>query len=195
MKKSTWKIDLKSAVFLVIITTVCTLFLSGTNALYQGVIAERQKTLRMEILQDFGITFTEMDFSSSFDNNVDVIQDRKNTYFVFKGAPRQGAIDTTGQGLWGTIQLLIMINEESKQITKLKVLHHTETPGLGGRIEEDVFLNQFQGLNYSDSVKIVKEKKGEPGEVDAISGATVTSKSVETIINNAIQRYQAKTGR
>jgi Na+-transporting NADH:ubiquinone oxidoreductase subunit C len=88
-----------------------------------------------------------------------------------------------------------LINEETEKITELKVMHHTETPGLGGRIEEEWFLSQFRDLDYFDSVKIVKERTGARGEVDAISGATVTSRSMENIINSALNRYREKVGR
>lgn len=193
--KQIWKKDLTSFAFLFAVTTVCTLFLSGANAVYQGVLAERQKELRMEILSKFGVVFTEENFTERFDENVDMITDRKNTYFIFQGTPRQGGITTSGTGLWGTIELLVLINEETEKIMELKVMHHTETPGLGGRIEEEWFLSQFRDLDYSGSVKIVRERTGARGEVDAISGATVTSRSVEDIINDALSRYRQKVGR
>jgi Na+-transporting NADH:ubiquinone oxidoreductase subunit C len=195
MKKKTWIPDLKSALFLVIVITVCTLFLSATNSLYQGVIAERQKVLRMEILTDFGISFTEDTFSVKFNETVEVVTDRRSTYFLYKGTPKQAGIITTGAGLWGTIDLLLIIDENSGVIKKLKVLHHTETPGLGGRIEEEWFTSQFSDLDYSKGIKIVQKRTGAAGEVDGISGATVTSNSVEAIINNGLERYREKTGR
>ena len=73
MKKGLWKNDLTSLVFLIIITTVCTLFLSGANTVYQGVLAERQKELRMGILSTFGVSFTEDTFTERFNENVEVI--------------------------------------------------------------------------------------------------------------------------
>jgi Na+-transporting NADH:ubiquinone oxidoreductase subunit C len=69
---------------------------------------------------------------------------------------------------------------------ELKVLAHGETPGLGGRIEEAWFQDQFKGLDVSAGVKVEKEKKGVAGEVDAIAGATRTGNAVMTIINKAI---------
>jgi len=195
MKENTWKIDLKSALFLVIIITVCTLFLSITNNLYQGVIAERQKIIRMEILEDFGVSFSNDTFPSLFAENVETIIDRKSTYFIFKGTPQKAGIITSGSGLWGIIDLLIIINVDTKVIQKLRVLSHTETPGLGGKIEEEWFTSQFNDLDYSEDVKIVNNRTGATGEVDAISGATATSRSVETIINTAIQRYMDRNKR
>ena len=67
------KSDIKSGIFLVIVIIVCTLFLSGANAFYQGVLAERQRGLRMKVLETFGISFTEDNFNTLFSDNVDIV--------------------------------------------------------------------------------------------------------------------------
>lgn len=69
-------------------------------------------------------------------------------------------------GFQSFINILIGVELKTKKITKIKIIEHLETPGLGARIEEDTFLSQFQNQ------ELEKQK------VDAITGATISSKAV-----------------
>jgi len=62
------------------------------------------------------------------------------------------------------------------------IVSNTETPGLGSRIEEDFFTNRFEGLSVSD-VKLSKEG----GKVDAITGATISSKAVTDAVQRGLE--------
>jgi RnfABCDGE-type electron transport complex G subunit len=183
--------NLKMVVFLLIVTTLCTLFLSFVNRFYQKGIALQQRELRVKILQAFNVVFGEEDFDKVFNESIDIVEDPRGTFYIYRGAPLQAALLLSGSGLWSVIELLLFVNEDTKTVTELKVLTQAETPGLGARIEEDAFLDQFKGLDYSEEVKVVVEKKGEPGEVDAISGATKTSQSVQVIINDGIDTFRS----
>lgn len=178
--------NIKMAIFLLIVTSLCTVFLSFVNRIYEKGVAQQQKELRMKILEYFEISFEEENFDKVFSDNVEIVKEAKDIYFIYKGEPPQAAMLISGSGLWSVIELLLVVNEKEKQIKKLEVLSQAETPGLGARIEEDTFLSQFEGLDYSENVKIVIDKKGEPGEINAVSGATKTSKSVQTIINEGL---------
>ena len=80
-----------------------------------------------------------------------------------------------------------------KRITGLEILEQVETPGLGGRISEDSFLNQFKGISTEPQVNYVKNKKPEkPNEIRAITGATISSRSVVAIINKNIKAFRGK---
>ena len=72
----------------------------------------------------------------------------------------------------------------------IEVLDHSETPGLGGRITEESFKKQFAGKKVKPNLSIVKERKAaNPNEVDAITGATNTSKGIEAFINDAMKEF------
>ncbi len=75
-------------------------------------------------------------------------------------------IDRMGFG--GTIKILGGLELRTDEITGMKIVEHLETPGLGERISKPEFLNQFLGK----STKIKAE------EVDAITGATISSTAV-----------------
>lgn len=178
---------LRAAVILLVLTSVCTLLLAGGNLLYEGVKAERQRTLRMAILDVFGEKFDDGSFDEVFRGLVTVEERPKDkaTLFLYQGTPRQAALLVSGPGLWGVIEMLVYFDTDALRITRVNVISQAETPGLGGRIEEEWFLNQFRSLSYATPVRIVKQRTGDASEVDAIAGATNTSRSVEEIINRA----------
>ncbi|WP_319372233.1 FMN-binding protein [uncultured Ilyobacter sp.] len=97
----------------------------------------------------------------------------------------------SGKGLWGTIYGVIATNNEIDKIIGIEITSHSETPGLGGRIEESWFLNQFRGEEVPDKIKIVMgvgrgDTISKNSLVDGITGATRTSESVENIINKKL---------
>lgn len=100
------------------------------------------------------------------------------------------AILFTGKGLWGTITGVIGINSDFSRILGIDFISQNETPGLGGRISEKWFKDQFKDEKIIDS-KIKFNYPGGNGDfdkdnnqVDAISGATITSRSMDRILNN-----------
>ncbi len=94
------------------------------------------------------------------------------------------AMLTEGAGFQGPIKLMIGFDTSLSRITGIEVLENIETPGLGNRITEKWFKEQFRGR--LTPVGYVKGKKPEdPHDIQAISGATISSRSVVKIVNNA----------
>ncbi len=87
--------------------------------------------------------------------------------------------------MWGSITLTYVVNSYNWKILGLKVVEQKETVGLGARISEDDFGNKFIGINAENGVKSVPIKVMN-NEFDAISGATVSSKSIEKIVNKSL---------
>ncbi|MDX9800491.1 MAG: FMN-binding protein [Spirochaetia bacterium] len=100
----------------------------------------------------------------------------------------------SGSGLWGTITGVIAVTPDLKTIKGLEIISHNETPGLGGRIDEQWFKEQFAGEAIASDDAAVKVRKGSGGsdndpsnsEVEGITGASLTSASIQTIVNNVI---------
>ena len=85
---------------------------------------------------------------------------------------------------------------EKQAITGFKVVDMRETPGLGDRMRSDPdFLKNFQDLDAAivdgkpaNPVKVVKHgSKKHPWEIDAISGATISSRAVGKLIGTSVQ--------
>ena len=97
-----------------------------------------------------------------------------------------------GKGLWGPIWGYVVLSEDKTTIKGVSFAHKSETPGLGAKITEEEFANAFIGKKLYDqngmftSVRVVK--KGQEGNirkenrVDAISGATITSRGVDEMM-------------
>jgi len=88
-----------------------------------------------------------------------------------------------GLGFADRIEILVGVNADASTITGINVLSQKETPGLGDNITREDFRVQFAGTPASAPFKAVKRGPAAPGEIRALSGATVSSDSVCSIVN------------
>jgi electron transport complex protein RnfG len=94
---------------------------------------------------------------------------------VFDGKPNTVALESYGKGYGGDIGVIVAVNLENDRIVGVGVTTHSETPGVGSKAKDDPrFSEQFQGLSIKDPLKV----KGDGGQIDAVSGATITSRGV-----------------
>jgi electron transport complex protein RnfG len=94
---------------------------------------------------------------------------------VFEGKPNTVAFETSGKGYGGDIGVVVAVNIENDQIVGVGVTTHRETPGVGSRAKTDVkFAAQFKGQPVGEPFKV----KADGGKIDALSGATVSSRGV-----------------
>lgn len=106
----------------------------------------------------------------------------------------------SGKALWGTVNGIIAMEKNLKTIKGIDIISHNETPGLGGRIEEEWFLKQFQGETIGENnIKVVQGSgdgnyNPDDGIVDGIVGATRTSHSIEVMINKKIKSLREEAG-
>ena len=103
------------------------------------------------------------------------------------------AVHVEGMGRQGPIRGVLGIGPDRKTITALRFYQQQETPGYGGRIASEEFLDQFRGKTilapgYEPGIILVRRSRG-PNHVNAITGATVTSVSVARMINRAVAAF------
>ena len=84
----------------------------------------------------------------------------------------------------GLVQILVGINAV-KTIKGIEMLELNDTPGLGQRAEEPEFKGQFAGKS-GESLTVTKSGNAGEGEINAISGATITSRAVTNAVNAAL---------
>jgi Na+-transporting NADH:ubiquinone oxidoreductase subunit C len=102
-----------------------------------------------------------------------------------------------GAGLWGAIWGYVAVEDDNETVAGAIFEHASETPGLGAKIAEPAFYTQFRGKKLSDagqfsSVKVIKGgANGSANGVDAISGATMTSKAVSVSLEQWLGAYKA----
>ncbi len=96
------------------------------------------------------------------------------------------AVPFTGTGLWGPISGFLALSPDLSTIRRVTFFQHSETPGLGGRIDESKFKQQFEGAR-------VLLPDGTPGvDVQAIDGATMTSERVDAMLDRILARVHAQ---
>lgn len=101
-------------------------------------------------------------------------------------------VKAAGQGYADKIELLVGLDAQGKRITGLFVLEQKETPGLGAKILEDAWRGQFKEKSTEKTLSVVKGGEVKEDEIDAISGATISSKSVTGIVNIMVADVASK---
>ncbi len=104
----------------------------------------------------------------------------------FKGYAIEGA----GAGFQDVIRLLYGYDPAKKRVIGMYILDSRETPGLGDKIFKDAaFTGTFADLAVDPEIVVVKTGRTKNNEVDAITGATISSRAVVRIINEAHGRW------
>ncbi|MBI5902610.1 MAG: RnfABCDGE type electron transport complex subunit G [Deltaproteobacteria bacterium] len=118
----------------------------------------------------------------------------KEKLVVYKGIGADGepvglAFEANGGGFQGNISIMVGLSLDYLRLKGIKILEQVETPGLGNRIGEPDFENQFKGVEITPKVEYIKNRKPEkPNQIQSITGATISSDAVVKNINNAIRK-------
>lgn len=109
------------------------------------------------------------------------------------------AVRFAGSGLWGPVEGFLCFEEDMRTIFAVTFYRQEETPGLGGEISSSAFTDQFEGLSAvgsdgSPGIRVVGDGADEINEVDAISGATMTSDKVEDMLNRTLEEMIGRDG-
>ena len=121
-----------------------------------------------------------------------VIQkDGKSAYYSlfrvnYEGKQAGWVIKAGGQGYADKIEVLIGLDPAAEIITGLFILEQKETPGLGNKIIFPQWRNQFVRKKTDVPLVVGKGKDRTPNTIDAVTGATISSRSVTTIVNRTI---------
>jgi len=103
------------------------------------------------------------------------------------------AIPSDGPGFADTISVLYGYNPERRKVIGMWILDSRETPGLGDKIYKDAaFVANFDDLAIEPPIVATKKGKSKPNEIDAITGATISSVAVAKIINKGNDYWVAK---
>ena len=117
--------------------------------------------------------------------------------------PSQYVLPVYGKGLWSTLYGFIALEPDCVTVRGITFYQHGETPGLGGEVDNEAWKASWKGKKVFDFEKsfdvqlgVVKNASGD-FEVDALSGATITSNGVSNLVKywlgtNAFGRYLAK---
>jgi H+/Na+-translocating ferredoxin:NAD+ oxidoreductase subunit G len=113
----------------------------------------------------------------------------KRSFFVgvFDGKPNTVATEVYGTGYGGPIGVMVAINLDTDKVVGVGITTSSESPGMGARAKTDpTFVDQFRGLPVTELPKV----KADGGKIDAISGATITSRGVCAAVGQALEIYK-----
>ena len=156
-------------VFLIIIVFVSvSLVMLLSNVTKARITAQRDEA----IISQFKVIFPDIQ-----DYNL-----RDVFYEIYSGGAITGyAFIAKGQGYGGEISILVGINSNFT-VKKITIIANTETPGLGTKISENFFIDQFAGLTSSE-ISLAKDG----GKIDAVTGATISSQAVVNAVKNQLE--------
>lgn len=172
---------LAPALILFVICLVVTALLAGTNLLTKDRIAAQAELLAAEsrmVVLPGAETFEENDGFYTGLNGGEVVG------YVF---------ETESKGYGGTVKVMTGISADG-EITGTVILEHAETPGLGANAERTSFTDQYKQPVPADGITVVKNQAAGEGEVEALTGATISSRAVTDAVNKAIEQYNTVKG-
>ena len=147
------------------------------------------------ILDNQGKIVKDLDPVKDF--NYSVAEGEHLIYMAEVNQTTKWIIPLYGKGLWGAIWGYIALNDDRNTINGVYFSHAGETPGLGANIVTPAFRKPFEGKQIIKegkfaSIAIMKVGQTAEGQdqVDAISGGTITSKGVETMLRSSIAPYE-----
>jgi len=119
------------------------------------------------------------------------VQDGENELDIFvaefDGKRNIVAFESSGIGFDGKIGVMVGYNLEKDELVGMRVTTHTETQGIGSRAKTDsAFIDQFEGMSVESGFKV----KPDGGDIDALSGATITSRGVSAGVADSIEKYK-----
>ena len=168
----------RSAIVLTIICVVAGVALAASYAATSPIIAEQQeRALQESLLRAFPS-------AERFTVNDEV--DDVSIYEAWEAEELRGyVVVTEEQGYGGSIELAVGVDLSGTVVAPVQVIGHTETPGLGSRITQDWFREQFEGKDL-DSRLLLGE------DVEALAGATVSANAVSIGVNSALREVSSR---
>ena len=175
-------------VFLMVVCVASATSLAMTHRVTNPLILQHQEATRAAAMaqvlpeaddfedatEDFSDLLDDPDFADIVEVNVGLRQ----------GDPVGNVITVAPTGYVDEIVTMVGISDGT--ITGVSILRQIETPGLGARVVEEDFKSQFLGLSSTDTVAL----KNDGGQIDALAGATESSRAVADGVDQATRLYE-----
>ncbi len=182
---------MREIIKMIVVLTVLSSFSGGLLAAIRGGTKDKIETQQLLFVK--GPAIRSILEGCSNDPIVDRFKikdgDIERSFFVgiFDGKANAVAFESAGKGFGGDIGIMVGVTLDNDKIIDIGVTTHSETPGIGSKAKTDPkFSNQFKGLAAVEPCKV----KPDGGEIDSISGATVTSRGVCGGVSNAAEIYK-----
>ena len=181
---------MREMIKMVIVLTILSCFSGGVLAYLRNGTKDRIENQVLEFVKGPAVRTI---FEGAENNPIEdrfVLKDGdiERTIFVavYEGEPRGGAFETFGKGYGGEVGLMVGINLQDDRLMGVGVTTHAETPGMGAKAKSDpAFVEQFKEQPTGSPIKVTADG----GSINAISGATITSRAVSSAATEASELY------
>jgi electron transport complex protein RnfG len=182
---------MREMIKMVIVLTILSCFSGGVLAYLRNSTQERIDNQVLEFVKGPAVRaiFEEASNNPIEDRFTLKDGDVERTFFVeaIDGEPQAVAFETFGKGYGGDVGLMVGINIKEDKLVGVGVTTHAETPGMGARAKTDPgFVAQFRGKSIDNPIKVLADG----GEINALSGATITSRAVSAATTEACDVYK-----
>jgi len=182
---------MREMVTMVVVLTILSAFSGGLLSGLRNATASRIEVQQLKFVKGPAIKTILEGVSNDPIADRFSIQDgeaeRKIFIGKFDGKANTVVLESFGKGYGGDIGLMVAVNVEDDSIVGVGVTTHSETPGLGATAKDDPgFASQFKGMPIKETFKVTNDG----GKVNAISGATITSRAVCSAASDAGIIYQ-----
>jgi len=163
----------------------------GVLAAIQNVTRDRIEYQQLKFVK--GPTIKQIMEGCTNDPLIDrlkLVDEGRDLHFFlgkFESKPDAVAFETFGKGFGGVMGVIVGIDIKTDKIIGVGVTTHSETPGVGSRAKTDPkFTAQFEGVSIKEPFKV----KADGGQIDALTGATISSRGVCGAVVEAAEIYQ-----
>ncbi len=178
--------NLRPAIVLTAVTTIVSALLTVTHNLTyvdtSGVLTDKLRSKCTELMGSGSYTLVADWLEAGYDiarpDDVAKLIKKDDGSIAFE-------IVTSGYNKNG-LDMLVAMNADGS-VSGIAVVSLTETPGLGSNVNDAEFLSRFEGI--SDEAVIVKKTPSADNEVEAVTGATYSSKGVAAAVNVAVRTF------
>jgi len=173
---------------MILFVFVMAIITSGILLGVEAITAERIKNnqdakIKIAILEAHDIEYSLTSINNTFDLEIEIITVDDWTFYVNPDTDNV-SFAVSGGGVWGPIEGILTLESDFQTILDVSILQQEETPGLGGVIAEKGYLDTFVGKIMIPIFEINKDpSENANNEIDAIVGATNTSKRFQDIMN------------
>jgi len=185
--------------FMIIITAFFTLSLASINELTSDKINHNEEIkIKKSLLYVFNILPEDKAMIDKiYEDTISTLNKNDRKIFVARIDNKiiGYAFEIQGNALWGVVKGYAAISPDLKRLLGIDFISHSETPGLGGRISEAEYKEQFRNLELVGSREdYIIHRPNPGGNIDGISGATLTSESVRSFLNEDIRNFLRSFG-
>lgn len=188
---------LKDAGILFVITLLAGLMLGFVYELTKEPIAEQERKAIQDacrvVFSDYGnqgLTFNELTYTPDATKQAELAADGVEIGTIYSAVSQSGSLcgyvveSTSKEGYGGSIVLYVGVTTDGT-VSGVSILEISETPGLGMNADA-VLIPQFKGVQ-TEAFTYTKTGKTVESEIDAISGATITTEAVVNAVNGAVR--------